>query len=76
MIVDQPRDTGLPTMGIDDHAAAYDATRRLTALGHRRFAVMTFGLEADDRVGPADVARQHASSWRSRATGWRLRGRA
>ena len=69
VIIDQPRDTGLPTVGIDDRAAAYDAARHLTALGHRRFAVVTFGLEAADRVGPADLARQHARATPSRATG-------
>ena len=73
MIIDQPRDTGLPTVGIDDRAAAYDAARHLTALGHRRFAVVTFGLEADDRVGPADLARRHGSSYavsRNRLAGY------
>jgi DNA-binding LacI/PurR family transcriptional regulator len=63
VIIDQPRDTGLPTVGIDDRAAAYDAARHLTALGHRRFGVVTFGLGADDRVGPADLARRRGSSY-------------
>ncbi|MGO7624605.1 LacI family transcriptional regulator, partial [Rhizobium ruizarguesonis] len=47
--------------------------RHLTALGHRRFAVVTFGLEADDRVGPADLARRHGSSYavsRNRLAGY------
>jgi DNA-binding LacI/PurR family transcriptional regulator len=43
VVIDQPRDTGLPTVGIDDRAAAYDAARHLTAGGHRRIAIVTFG---------------------------------
>ena len=73
VIIDQPRDTGLPTVGIDDRAAAFDAARHLTARGHRRFAVVTFGLEADVRVGPADLARRHGSSYavsRNRLAGY------
>ncbi len=73
VIIDQPTGTGLPTVGINDRAAAYDAARHLAAFGHRRFAVVTFGLEADERVGPADLARRRGSSYavaRNRLAGY------
>lgn len=63
VVIDQPRGTGLPTVGIDDEAAAGEAARHLTALGHERFAVVSFGLFADDRTGPADLARRRESPY-------------
>jgi len=56
VIIDQPSGTGRPTVGIDDRAAAYDAARHLTALGHRRIAIVTFGLTS------AQGAVYHVSS--------------
>src|SRR3954468_5771454 len=44
VVIDQPRGTSLPTVGIDDSAAAYDAARHLYELGHRRVAAVSFGL--------------------------------
>jgi DNA-binding LacI/PurR family transcriptional regulator len=63
VVIDQPTGTGLPTVGIDDEAAANEAARHLTALGHRRFAVISFGLFADDRTGPADLDRRRDSPY-------------
>jgi DNA-binding LacI/PurR family transcriptional regulator len=63
VVIDQPTRTGLPTVGIDDQAAAREAARHLTALGHRRFAVVSFGLFADERTGPADIARRRDSPY-------------
>ena len=61
IVIDQPTGTGLPTIGIDDRQAALDAARHLTALGHSRFAVVSFGLAPDDVTGPADPARRSDS---------------
>ena len=58
VVIDQPTGTGLPTVGIADEEAALAAARHLTALGHRRFAVVAFGLAPDGRTGPADLARR------------------
>jgi len=45
-------------VGIDDRAAAETAVRHLLELGHRRLAVLSFGLTAHSRPGPADVRDQ------------------
>ncbi len=63
VVIDQPTDTGLPTVGIDDERAAREAAEHLLALGHERFAVVAFGLDNDDRTGPADLARRRASPY-------------
>jgi DNA-binding LacI/PurR family transcriptional regulator len=58
VVVDQPAGTGLPRVGIADEDAACAAARHLTALGHRRFAVVSFALAPDGLTGPADLARR------------------
>jgi DNA-binding LacI/PurR family transcriptional regulator len=50
-VIDQPRDTGLPTVGIDDEAAARAAAEHLRALGHERVAVVSFALAGDQARG-------------------------
>jgi DNA-binding LacI/PurR family transcriptional regulator len=40
-------------VGIADEEAARRAARHLTALGHRRLAVVSFALAPDERTGPA-----------------------
>jgi DNA-binding LacI/PurR family transcriptional regulator len=45
-------------VGIDDRAAAETAVRHLLELGHRRLAVLSFGLTAHSRPGPADLRHQ------------------
>ena len=73
VIIDQPTGTSLPTVGIDDQRAAGDAARHLTALGHTRFAVVAFGLDNDERTGPADLARRRNSPYavsRTRLAGY------
>ena len=72
-IVDQPTGTDLPTVGIDDRAGAHAVAAHLTALGHRRFAVVTFGLAPDGRAGFADVARRREAAYavsRARLAGY------
>jgi DNA-binding LacI/PurR family transcriptional regulator len=73
VVVDQPTGTALPTVGIADEAAANEIAAHLTGLGHRRFAVVTFGLAPDGRTGLADVARRRAASYevsRARLAGY------
>jgi DNA-binding LacI/PurR family transcriptional regulator len=73
VVVDQPTGTALPTVGIADEAAAREVAAHLTGLGHRRFAVVTFGLAPDGRTGPADLARRRAASYevsRARLAGY------
>ncbi len=73
VIVDQPTATALPTVGIDDAAAAREVARHLTDLGHRRFAVVAFGLSPDGRTGPADLARRRTAAYavsRARLAGY------
>jgi DNA-binding LacI/PurR family transcriptional regulator len=73
VVIDQPVDTGLPSVGIDDRAAAYEAARHLIDRGHRRMAVVTFGLAPDARTGPADQARRRQARYavsRARLAGY------
>jgi DNA-binding LacI/PurR family transcriptional regulator len=75
VVVDQPTGTALPTVGIADEAAAREIAAHLTGLGHRRFAVVTFGLAPDGRTGPADVARRRAAPYevsRARLAGYEV----
>jgi len=48
----------LDFVGIDDHAAAETAVRHLLDLGHRSVAILSFGLSAYARAGPADAREQ------------------
>ena len=73
VVVDQPLDTGLPTVGILDEDAARAAARHLIDLGHRRYAVVSFGLARDERSGFADDERRRAADYdvsRSRLAGY------
>lgn len=73
VVIDQPAGTGLPTVGIADEDAALAAARHLTTLGHRRFAVVSFGLAADEQTGPADLARRRTAQYpvsRNRLSGY------
>ncbi|HEX6026864.1 MAG TPA: substrate-binding domain-containing protein, partial [Solirubrobacter sp.] len=62
VIIDQPAGTGLPMVGIDDRAAAYDAARHLTDRGHRRFAIVTFALTSASGTG-YDVSRNRLDGY-------------
>ena len=53
-----PATTDPGFVGIDDQAAAETAVRHLLDLGHRRLAVLSFGLTAHSRPGPADLRHQ------------------
>jgi DNA-binding LacI/PurR family transcriptional regulator len=60
VVIDQPAGTAFPTIGIDDEAAARAAAAHLHALGHRRVAVVSFGLLLDGVTGFADRERRAA----------------
>jgi DNA-binding LacI/PurR family transcriptional regulator len=68
VIIDQPAGTGRPTVGIDDRAAAYDAARHLVDLGHRRIAIVTFGLASASGVA-YDVSRNRLAGYEAALTG-------
>jgi DNA-binding LacI/PurR family transcriptional regulator len=82
-VVDQPRPdrlaelgaAGTPWVGIDDRAAAAAIAGHLLALGHRRIAVVSFGLHREPiRPGLADEAVQDTATYavsRDRLAGYR-----
>lgn len=74
VVVDQPLREGIPSVGIDDEAAAREAAEHLLRLGHERFAVVSFALSPDGREGLADAGRQEQATFgvsRRRLRGYR-----
>jgi DNA-binding LacI/PurR family transcriptional regulator len=57
VIVDQPRLPKVPVVGIDERASARACAEHLRALGHKRFAIVTFRLGADGYCGYIDRNR-------------------
>jgi DNA-binding LacI/PurR family transcriptional regulator len=59
-LVDLPGidDPALDFVGIDDRAAGESVVRHLLDLGHRRLAILSFGLSAHAHGGPADARAQ------------------
>jgi DNA-binding LacI/PurR family transcriptional regulator len=82
-VIDQPRPERLsalgaaasPWVGIDDRAAAAAVAEHLLALGHRRLAVVSFGLHHEPiRRGLVDEAAQASATYavtRDRLAGYR-----
>ena len=73
VIVDQPSLPDVPFVGIDDRAAAAAAAGHALALGHRRLAVLSFGLSPDADSGFADATRQASAAYpvtRARLAGY------
>ena len=67
VLVDDPPGaaTGdLPIVGVDDEGGARAAAEHLVGLGHRRIAVLTFGLVAHPEGGLADPSRQAQVTFR------------
>jgi DNA-binding LacI/PurR family transcriptional regulator len=68
VIVDSPAPADLPAdieagfLGIDDEAAAETAVRHLLELGHRSLGILSLGLSAYARPGPADLDVQAAAT--------------
>jgi DNA-binding LacI/PurR family transcriptional regulator len=59
VVSDQPSGVeGVDRVGIDDHGAMLELTRHLTAMGHRRVAVICMRLAAHRHDGPVSAARQ------------------
>jgi DNA-binding LacI/PurR family transcriptional regulator len=72
VIIDQPHDSGLPTVGIDDAGAARAAAEHLHGLGHRRVAILSFGLVDDGETGFAAADRESTYAvTRARLAGYR-----
>jgi DNA-binding LacI/PurR family transcriptional regulator len=57
VIVDQPRLEAVPSVGIDDRAAAAEAARNLLGLGHRSFGIVTLPCQPDGYLGPGTDSR-------------------
>ncbi len=57
VIIDQPRLPNVPVVGIDERASARACAEHLMALGHKRFAIVTFRLGADGYCGLIDRNR-------------------
>ena len=72
VLVDQPTQENLPTIGIDDEGAARAVAEHLTGLGHTRFGVVSFELSPDLSSGLADSRRQRSATYRPSRR--RLRG--
>ncbi|MGY1650710.1 LacI family DNA-binding transcriptional regulator [Geodermatophilus sp. SYSU D01119] len=82
-VVDQPRPArlaelgapGTPWVGVDDRAAAAAVAEHLLALGHRRLAVVSFGMHAEPiERGLAGAGVQEAATYavtRDRLAGYR-----
>jgi DNA-binding LacI/PurR family transcriptional regulator len=63
VIVDSPKLSKMPFVGIDERAAARACARHLRDLGHERFAIVTFKLGADGYCGFIDRKRLKNSSY-------------
>ncbi|HEV7649179.1 MAG TPA: LacI family DNA-binding transcriptional regulator [Actinophytocola sp.] len=64
VVVDQPVLAGSARVQVDDLGGALLAARHVAGLGHRRVAILGFGLSADGHRGPASVARLAAGHFR------------
>jgi DNA-binding LacI/PurR family transcriptional regulator len=64
VVCDQPHGVdGVDRVGVDDRAGMLGLTRYLTGLGHRRVGVLCMRLGTGHHDGPADQARQDASTY-------------
>ncbi|MEA2312555.1 MAG: hypothetical protein QOE28_2523 [Solirubrobacteraceae bacterium] len=74
VVVDEPRIEGRPFIGVDNRAGTREAAAHLTALGHRRFGVISFRTRDDDYSGPLTSEREAAGNYplaHDRLAGWR-----
>ena len=63
VIIDQPRLPNVPLVGIDERASARACAEHLRALGHQRFAIVTFRLGADGHCGYIERNRVESSRY-------------
>jgi DNA-binding LacI/PurR family transcriptional regulator len=64
VIVDQPALPGAAMVRVDDFGGALLAARHVTSLGHRRVAILGFGLSADGHRGPGGPQRVSSAHFR------------
>lgn len=72
VVCDQPKDSGLPFVGIDDREAIKPAARALLAAGHRRIGILCIRLHyerIDGFVSPEQVERADMHVQRDRVLG-------
>lgn len=72
VVCDQPTDTGLPFVGIDDYAAIKPAAQALVDAGHRKIGVMAIRLmheRADGAVNPCELEAAAMHVQRNRIQG-------
>ncbi|MBD2463474.1 LacI family DNA-binding transcriptional regulator [Oscillatoria sp. FACHB-1407] len=63
--VDRPGLTGVPSVGIDEHQAAHEATSHLIRLGHTRLGIISMELQADGYEGKVDDQRMQSTTFPS-----------
>jgi DNA-binding LacI/PurR family transcriptional regulator len=64
-MVDQPRQKGVPFIGIDDESTAREVAEHLLELGHERFGVVAFGIADEGPFsGFAGSRRQGSATFR------------
>jgi DNA-binding LacI/PurR family transcriptional regulator len=68
--VDQAPAAGIPSVNVDDRAGAAAAARHLVELGHRRIAIVTYGLVGDYGVFDELAVDGLANTERDRLLGW------
>jgi DNA-binding LacI/PurR family transcriptional regulator len=60
VVIDQPRQPGLPFVGIDDHHAARALTEHVLELGHRRLGILALRFTPHSPGGDASPSRQQS----------------
>jgi DNA-binding LacI/PurR family transcriptional regulator len=64
VVVDQPELDDSARVRVDDFGGALLAARHVASLGHRRVAILGFGLSADGYRGPFDPLRVESAHFR------------
>ncbi|QDH16607.1 LacI family DNA-binding transcriptional regulator [Swingsia samuiensis] len=59
VVIDQPRLSNIPYIGIDDRKAAYQAAQYLLGLGHRKFGIISLKTAHDNYNGVLTKQRRH-----------------
>lgn len=70
VFVDQAPAPGIASVNVADREGAAAAARHLTELGHRRLAIVTYGVAGDYGVLADAPRRNVAHTERERLTGW------